>query len=181
MNRMDPGQKIAEINLGKREFYLFTMLFSLVIIFTVRRLAEYWLGIRDSAWTRLELLGFFGFYLLVIVVHELLHAFALFCWGKIPAKAIKFGCIWKGLMPYCEFSGPIKIQAFRIVLFLPLVCTGLLALVCLWMYPSDWMVICTGVTIAGSCGDILVFIKTRKFKGNLFCNRTVGLSRIFAV
>lgn len=162
------GQMIAEIRMRKREFYLFTVPLSFATILVVKWLSEYLWGFGDSKWTGKELLGFFAFSFLFVVVHELLHALAFFYWGKIPIKAIKFGCIWKEFLPYCDFSGSVEIQSFRVVLLLPFVCTSLLALVCLWMYPSSWTAIFTGCTIATSLGDILTFIKIRRFSGHLF-------------
>jgi hypothetical protein len=166
MDRSNPGQKIAEVRIGRRAFYFFIVPLSFVTILAIKWLAEHWLGTGDPEWTRKELWGFFAFSLVVAVVHESLHAFALFYWGRVPVKEIKFGCT--EFMPYCSSSGPVEVQAFRVVLLLPFVCTSLLALTCLWMYPSNWMAIFTGFTISTNFSDILTFIKIRPFSGNCF-------------
>jgi len=104
---------------------------------------------------------------LLVVVHELLHAFAFYYWGNISFKDIRLGFNWKKFVAYCRCLAPVKIWMLRIILLLPLFFTVPIAFVVLLLYPSAWTVILISSTISVCMGDLLMIIELRRFDGYL--------------
>ena len=100
---------------------------------------------------------------LLIVVHEALHAVGMVQFGKISWRDIRFGIMWWALMPYCHCTVPLSIRAFRRMALLPLWITGGMTLACLQVFPSDLLALVTGFTVAASVGDVWIVAKLRRF------------------
>jgi hypothetical protein len=50
---------------------------------------------------------------LLIVVHEALHAVGMVWFGSVSWSDIRFGFMWRALMPYCHCTVPLSIHACR--------------------------------------------------------------------
>jgi hypothetical protein len=100
---------------------------------------------------------------LLIVVHEALHAVGMVQFGKISWRDIRFGIMWWALMPYCHCTVPLSIRAFRRMALLPLWITGGVTLACLLVFPSDLVALVTGFTVAACVGDVWMVAKLRRF------------------
>src|SRR3954462_4379653 len=46
--------------------------------------------------------------ILLFPLHESLHAVGLVVFGNVPRSAIRFGVMWRALMPYCHCKVPIS-------------------------------------------------------------------------
>jgi hypothetical protein len=101
--------------------------------------------------------------ILLIFVHEGLHAIALMHFSKLPRHTFKFGILWKALTPYCHCTVPVNIQAYRRMGFFPLYVTGSASLLLLLIYPADVVGLMTGLTWAVCIGDVWLMLKLRKF------------------
>jgi hypothetical protein len=103
---------------------------------------------------------------LLVVVHEALHAVGMVQFGRISWRDIRFGILWWALMPYCHCTVPLSIRAFRRMALLPLWITGGMTLACLLVFPSDLLALVTGFTVAACVGDVWIVAKLRRFNEN---------------
>ena len=107
--------------------------------------------------------------ILLLVVHEALHAFAAMVWGKVPWSSIHFGFkwLWGGsFCLYCHVDRPIKIGVYRIFVLFPLIVTTPIAGLILWLDPSIWALLFFGITIASCAGDVMVLFKMRRVEND---------------
>ncbi|MBM7097701.1 DUF3267 domain-containing protein [Bacillus sp. H-16] len=58
---------------------------------------------------------------MLIVVHEFLHAAGYVYIGKASWRDVKFGIIWKQFMPYAHCRVPLRINHYRMAVFLPVI------------------------------------------------------------
>lgn len=100
---------------------------------------------------------------LLIVVHEALHAIGMVQFGRISWRDIRFGIMWWALMPYCHCTVPLSIRAFRRMALLPLCITGGVTFAGLLVFPSDWLALVTGFTVAACVGDVWIVARLRRF------------------
>jgi len=103
---------------------------------------------------------------LLIAVHEALHAVGMVQFGKISWRDIRFGIMWWALMPYCHCTVPLSIRAFRRMALLPLWITGGVTLAGLLVFPSDLLALVTGFTVAACVGDVWMVAKLRRFNAD---------------
>jgi hypothetical protein len=100
-------------------------------------------------------------------VHELLHAIGLSLFARVSWSSIKFGFMWRALMPYCHCTVPIQVAAYRRMALLPLWITGGGSLAALLAFPTDGLAILAGVAIAACVGDVWMVVKLRSFADDL--------------
>lgn len=62
--------------------------------------------------------------LLLIITHEMIHGIGYVVIGKSSFKDVKFGVIWKQLMPYAHCKKAMKISAYRWSITLPTIFLG---------------------------------------------------------
>lgn len=163
MNSIKVGCKIAEVIVKKQTTLIITLLITLPVTFAALGLVRLLSHDKDLGGPFDDLWKVAVSSIFVLTVHELLHAFAFFYWGKAPLRSIKFGLDRKAQMPYCHCLIPVKMMTFRIVLLSSLIGTGLLTLLGLLIYPSGWMATVTAIAFGGCATDIYVFITTRRF------------------
>jgi hypothetical protein len=102
-------------------------------------------------------------FIAMIGLHEALHGLGLAWLGKVPWRHIQFGVMWRALMPYCRCTMPISVRTCRRMALLPLWVTGGITLASLLVFPSVWLAIITGTTIAACVGDVWIVAKLRRF------------------
>jgi hypothetical protein len=105
--------------------------------------------------------------ILLTPIHEALHAVGLARFAGVSRRQIRFGMMWRALMPYCHCTVPISVRAYRRMIMLPLIGTGLATVIPLLFFPADWLGLLTGVTVAACVGDVWMFAKMRRFGGAL--------------
>ena len=157
-------RKVAEVRVSKLAANLVALPVAGVIVGATVLLAWSLTGpleLRPSdAWQYLL------FLVLATVVHELLHAWAIRRWGKVPAGAVKFGFHWKALMPYFHCRVPVRMAAYRAATLFPLRVTAPVSALALLAFPSLGVAAGGGVAIAACVGDVWTFAKLRRFDGN---------------
>ena len=111
---------------------------------------------------------FLGSLVLLVVVHEALHAFAALQWGKVPIGSIRFGFNLKWLAPYCHFSSGMRMGSFRVFLLLPLVVTTFVTGLVILLDPAIWTLLLFSVAFSGCSGDVLMYFKVQGYDKNLW-------------
>lgn len=103
----------------------------------------------------------------LIVIHESIHALAWILLARLPLSAFKFGMLPQGIMPYCHCKQPLSAKVYRLGALMPLFLTvpGFLALL-LFVWPSLWMALVTGLSLSGCWGDILLVRGLNALKHN---------------
>ena len=76
---------------------------------------------RFSEW---QVGAFFVPFLVLLPVHEALHAVGLRIFARVSWRHIKFGVMWRALMPFCHCTVPTSVHAYRRMALLPLWVTG---------------------------------------------------------
>ena len=160
---MEPAAKVTKVRVDKLAANIVGTLLTLVLCGMAILLAH--LLPHYSPPAEWHLYAFLGSSLVLMPVHEALHAMGLIWFGGVSWRDIRFGVMWRALMPYCHCTVPITISAHRRMALLPLIVTGLVTITALLIYPTDWLGGFTGVTIGACVGDIWLVVKLRPFPG----------------
>jgi hypothetical protein len=94
--------------------------------------------------------------LILVVVHEGVHALGWKFASRLPWSAFRFGIIWRALAPYCHATEAMNVQAYRIGGAAPLVVTGILPLIYGYLVASNGWVVMGAIAISAAVGDIFV-------------------------
>lgn len=124
--------------------------------------------IDSSSSYLLDTILFFGSFILYIVVHELLHGLAFILFGKVSIKDIKFGVILKSGMAYCISTVPVKVNAARISLMMPVYVVCIPLYVYAFITHSFLLAILAILFFSGSVADIYYLWKLRKTNKNYY-------------
>ncbi len=114
---------------------------------------------KATVWTFLILIVAF---LVLTVVHELLHGIV---WGLLAQhkfKDIEFGYIKESFTPYCTCTTPLKRGAYLVGVLTPFVLLGLIPCVISIFNGSFRLLILGLCMIAGAGGDVLIALKVLK-------------------
>ena len=111
-------------------------------------------------------LKFYLFNLIGVVIHELIHGIAFIVIGKAKLSDVKFGVIWKQLIPYAHCKVPLSIRAYKIALLLPVIITGFIPLIVGLSINSLLTVLVSACLIVGGIGDWIMYLKLRLFTNN---------------
>ena len=108
------------------------------------------------------LLGIAGFllaYLVLVVVHELIHGLFFGLFAPSHWRTIEFGVIWKYLTPYCTCGEPLLWWHYLIGSLAPGVILGLAPGIIGAVTGQIWILPMVVLMIIGAGGDILVALK----------------------
>ena len=156
---------MAEIRVGALAANLVGTVLAIVLcvagVWLARMLPHH---VRFNDWHALGLLGSF---VALLPAHEFLHGLGLRLFANVPWQHIKFGVMWRALMPYCHCQVPVSVRAYRRMALLPLWGTGSLALAALVAFPSDWLGFIAGFAVAACVGDVWMVAKLRPFQETL--------------
>ena len=115
-----------------------------------------------SIWLRFYL--FLPLLLALTLLHEALHLFGFWFWGKTKRQDWHIGI--KSATPYAHCSAPIKINTYRISVILPGLMLGiiplLLAFCCGWPKVFVYAILMT----TGALGDLFILLNIRKLPPN---------------
>ncbi len=64
-----------------------------------------------------------------IIIHELIHGITWAFFSKSKFKSIRFGIIWKYMMPYCHVNEPLRVNQYLLGVITPFLFVGLLPVV----------------------------------------------------
>jgi Putative zincin peptidase len=157
--------KLAEIRVSKLAANivgtLLTILFCVIAVLVAHMLPHH---ARFAEWHGI---AFIVSCVVLLPVHEALHAAGLRIFAGVPLRHIKFGVMWRAMMPYCHCTVPISVHAYRRMALLPLWITGSLSVGSLLAFPADWLGVFTGFAVAACVGDVWMVIKLRSFADTL--------------
>jgi hypothetical protein len=105
--------------------------------------------------------------ILLVPVHEAVHALGLRIFARVQWRHIRFGVMWWALMPYCHCTVAISIRAYPRMALLPLWITGSLSIAALLVFPADCLGAFAGVSVAACVGDVWIASKLRRFGDGL--------------
>lgn len=94
---------------------------------------------------------------LFVFVHELVHALGAIAIGKCKRKDISLGFNFKQIVFYCHIKKPISIGAYKAVLILPIILTGILPLILSAFFGNIFLTLLFSFMTAGGMGDIIMF------------------------
>ncbi|WP_236634751.1 DUF3267 domain-containing protein [Alteribacter lacisalsi] len=117
-------------------------------------------GFSELLWIGLTIFAF-------IFLHELLHAAGYILAGKVKAGDVKLGVFWKKLTPYAHCKVPIRAEAYRFAVILPVI-LGIGPLLYAFAAGSYfWMMVGT-IMLIGSTGDWMIVRSIREFDRDAF-------------
>jgi hypothetical protein len=106
------------------------------------------------------------FYLIGVVIHELIHGFFAMQFSKQGMKSIKFGISWKLLTPYCHIKEPLTVRDYRIVLLSPLIILGIIPTIIGLIIGHNGIYGFGLLFILAAGGDLIIFWKLRNENKN---------------
>ncbi len=106
------------------------------------------------------------FYLIGVVIHELIHGFFAMKFSKQGMKSIKFGFAWKTLTPYCHCKEPLTARDYRIVLLSPLIILGIIPTIIGLIIGHNGIYGFGLLFILAAGGDLIIFWNLRNENKN---------------
>ena len=106
------------------------------------------------------------FYLIGVVIHEIIHGFFAMKLSKQRIKSIKFGIYWKFLTPYCHCKEPLTIRDYRIVLLSPLIILGIIPTIVGFIIGHNGIYGFGLLFILAAGGDLAIYWKLRNENKN---------------
>jgi hypothetical protein len=94
--------------------------------------------------------------LMLIVVHELIHAVSWKLAGELSFRDFKFGILWKTFSPYCHATKPMTARAYRIGAIMPGILLGLLPIIAATLIGDGFLAVLGALLTAGAVGDIYI-------------------------
>ena len=162
---IEPGQdsNVTEVILERQEMYSICFLMfwiSGMSVIGVDALLPWGIDLRFPL---VDLWKLIGGLIALFVIHEALHGVAAMAWGKIPFRSLHFGINVRLMAFYCHADKPMTLSAYRVVALLPLIATTPAAVLILSFDPAIWSVLLLCATFAGGAGDVMVFLKARRY------------------
>lgn len=96
-------------------------------------------------------------------LHELLHAVGWKFSAGLPWASFKFGVNPKAGMVYCHCREPMTVAAYRRGALAPLGVLGPLTVLALLLYPAGWLALVAAIHLAACIGDIWIVAGLRRF------------------
>ena len=162
---MQSQSKLAEIRVSKLAVNIVGTLLTLMLcsagVMVARMLPHH---IPFAEWHAFAVLACF---VVLLPLHEALHAVGLLVFANVPRCHIRFGVMWRALMPYCHCTVPISVGAYRCMALLPLWVTGALSIASLLVFPADCLGAFAGIAVAACVGDVWMVCRLRAFDDTL--------------
>lgn len=100
-------------------------------------------------------------FIVLILLHEAIHAIGWKVASGLPWSAFTFGFAWRALAPYCHAKQPMGVNAYRIGGILPLIFTGIIPWLIGLALADATITVLGSILIAGAVGDIYVLHSLR--------------------
>lgn len=94
--------------------------------------------------------------LVLVAVHEIIHALSWKVVGGLSFRDFKFGIAWKTLSPYCHATKPMTARAYRVGAMMPGILLGLLPIVVGTLTGDGFLAVLGGLLTAGAVGDVYI-------------------------
>jgi hypothetical protein len=132
-------------------------------------LGPFWLLYGFSGWLEISPLAGLAVavtLLVLLVVHELLHALAWMVAGGFRWEQIAFGFDRASLSPYTHIAIPMTARAYRIGAMTPGLLTGALPTLAAWVLGSGALSLIGAFMSIGAVGDLIVLWVIRRVPGD---------------
>ena len=111
-----------------------------------------------------SLLIFFGAYLVLIVVHELIHGVSWALFTEHHWKDIAFGFMKQYMTPYCSCRVPLSKGQYIFGALMPLILLGIVPML-VGILIGSWLITLLGIVMAdAAAGDILIVWNLLKYR-----------------
>jgi Putative zincin peptidase len=97
-----------------------------------------------------------------IVIHELIHGLTWSLFAKEGIKSIKFGIIWKALMPYCNCKEPLPVGGYMVGGVMPAVILGFIPAIIALLTGNHSLFSLAIIFILSAGGDFMMLDILRK-------------------
>lgn len=128
-----------------------------ILWFIYKREYQYW-GIRG-------MVIFWVMFLLLIVVHEMLHGAGWSIFAKKRWKSMYFGVMWDSLTPYCHCKEPLRPGAYLFGGLLPFLVLGIGMYIAAWVSGNDIVWALSLINILSAGGDTTLMCMLVKYLG----------------
>ena len=112
----------------------------------------------------LKLQIFLPVFVLLALLHEIIHWLAFRFAGKIDHSHLKIGFQWKTLTPYAHCDAAMKASAYRISLILPALILGIIPSIVALISGISWLLIYGIIFSIVGGGDFIILWLIRKVK-----------------
>lgn len=161
-----PGYQVKDYSVSIAElprWVIWLSIILMVIPILIYILAYGW----SAVWGPASLLAIFAATIILVIVHELVHAIGWKFASGLSWSRFRFGILWQGLAPYCHAIDPMPLNAYRFGAVLPLVITGILPWLVGLFAVDAALAIAGAVLISGAVGDIYVLWTLRAVPANV--------------
>ena len=111
-----------------------------------------------------DMLVFCAGFVILIVVHELIHGVTWAIHSENHFRDIEFGFMVNAMAPYCTCASPLKKNDYVTGALMPLILLGIVPTVVSLIIASPVMLLLGLFLIDGAAGDILIVDKLLKYK-----------------
>ena len=111
-----------------------------------------------------DLLFAFLAFVVLTVVHELVHGLTWSLFAKSGWKSVSFGVIWKYLTPYCTCNEALSRRAYIVGALMPTLVLGILPVLAAYATGSLFLLVVGLLMILGGGGDLTIVLKMLRFK-----------------
>jgi len=105
-------------------------------------------------------------YIILMFLHEGIHAIGFIVFGKAKKEDVSFGVIIKQGMIYCTTKKPLLASAYKISVILPLIITGLIPLIVVIISGHFNYIFLFSLLVSGAAGDITMFNRIKRLNKN---------------
>ena len=106
----------------------------------------------------------FPSFILLTVLHELIHGATWAIFAKEHFKSISFGVIWAMLTPYCTCNELLKKWQYIIGAIMPTIFVGFLPAVFAILYHNPTLLFISMIMVAGGGGDAIIAAKLLMYR-----------------
>lgn len=99
-----------------------------------------------------------------IFSHEVIHGLSAVIFGKCGGADLRFGMKLKDGLFFCHCKKPITINAYRIMLIMPFIITGLIPYIITVFFGGIMLIAVFAMLMAGAAGDIVMLCGLAKQK-----------------
>ena len=154
------GYRRTELTVGLVKANIFAVLFAVPLIFAgILLFYRANPGVQITKFTNGELLLFFLCYLVLIVVHELIHGLTWAVFAEDHFKSIEFGFIKEYLTPYCTCRTILPKVPYMLGAAMPLITLGIIPTVISILNGSFFLLWIGLLMIVSAGGDILIILR----------------------
>ena len=162
MERQGYARRDLIIDIGKANVFAVLLLVPLFVV----GYGLLYLVNRDIAFGRFNPFTFLAVFIVLIVVHELIHGI---CWSIATPhhfKDIEFGIMKSSLTPYCACLTPLKKGQYIFGTVMPLLLLGILPMICAIALGKPGILFLGIIMADAAAGDILIIMKLLQYKSS---------------